>query len=253
MAQQTENAGGSGNNAGGSDRARRQRHRGRLDTTSVGEQDLHSAERTGLGVRQRVDGGIPILGQHRVGERAQGGRDRSLKPGLHLNVFGNQPTDARALRGDQSTRTVLLVECQRQRTNTRTESIALALETVQFFPKAIDRSFGRHNLGLRTLVVRVEIGFARVAECRASLHLGELGASHGTSATSSIQSVLLAQNFTAQRGQTRRCGVELTAQLRNLEIVTGDQRTLMGNFLIQRIEGGSRQRRCRLRIAPRRF
>ena len=58
--------------------------------------------------RERGERGVAVVGEHRVGERAERRGDRRLVPGAHLHVLGDQSADA--ARADDRARAVLLVD-----------------------------------------------------------------------------------------------------------------------------------------------
>ena len=76
----------------------------------VREQQFDPTELLRVRPVQGVDRGVAVFGEHGVGERAERGGDGGFEPGLHLHVFGDEPADARQLRGDQRAGAVLLVE-----------------------------------------------------------------------------------------------------------------------------------------------
>ena len=109
----------------------------------VGDDDLDPAEVVGgARARRRRTRRVAVVGEHRVGERAEGRRDRRLVARLDPDVLGHEAADAGEPGGDQRGRAVLLVERQRQGAGAGGEGVALALQRVQLLAQPLDLALG---------------------------------------------------------------------------------------------------------------
>ena len=108
--EQSEHAGRRGDDAAGGQCPVGQGAFGLNAGAGIREEQFDPAEFLRVRPVQGVDRGVAVFGEHGVGERAEGRGDGRFEPGLHLHVFGDEPADARQLRGDQRAGAVLLVE-----------------------------------------------------------------------------------------------------------------------------------------------
>ena len=124
-------------------RSRRRDARGRRGPRAAGARRRRRRRSRRVRRRRRArvveggDAGVPVVGEHGVGERAERGGDRGLVAGLDLDVLGD------ADRGCRETptmplRAVLLVERQGEGARAGGEGVALALGGVQLVAQGLD-------------------------------------------------------------------------------------------------------------------
>ena len=97
----------------------------------IGNDQLDPAEVARAGLRERGDRVDVAVGQHRVRQRAEGGRYGDFVAWLYAHVLGNEPGDSGKPRLQQRRRSVPLVEGKRERLTTGGLGVTLAFVAVE--------------------------------------------------------------------------------------------------------------------------
>ena len=201
----------------------------------LGDRDVDGAEVVVARGPGEGEGGVEIIDEHPLRERAEGRRDGALVSGAHLHRIADEPADAFAAAGDERGRGVADIERPPERRGLRRERLDLALGAVQPLPQRAHLGLGVGGVALRALVRGGMLGRGCLGH-EIGIDGGERLFGFGAAGEGGVEGALLTLDAGVDGVEARGRGLGGAAQAREAHVVLRHERALRGDVGVEGIE-----------------